>query len=46
MKLKRKIVNFLLFLILSMMALSEVPHTYITENPETPKLEFQEIVDF
>ena len=32
---KRKIVNFLLFILLSMMALAEVPHTYITDNPNT-----------
>ena len=32
---KRKIVNFLLFILLSMMALAEVPHTYVTDNPKS-----------
>ena len=32
---KRKIVNFLLFILLSMMALAEVPHTYVTDNPNS-----------
>ena len=32
---KRKIVNFLLFILLSMMALGEVPHTYVTDNPKS-----------